>query len=300
MNPKVSIVIPVYNGSNYLPQAIDSALAQNYNNFEVILINDGSKDDKKSEQIALSYGDKILYYFQENKGVASAWNKGVSLATGKYISFLSHDDLYTPDKISSQIQLINDFNDINTIIYSNWAIIDENNNKIQDINLPNLTNNKIYLYYLINRSMHGCSLLIHKDLIIKEDFFNETLISTCDYDFIFRTAKYANYILCPKLLVLGRKHKDQYTYVTTKHDYEKELLFIKYNSFISKNLLNSSFDINNQIKYLFNLFNIMLASKYNTAALYFLKQINIIFKDNPTYLKEILFLLTNSISTFLK
>jgi glycosyltransferase involved in cell wall biosynthesis len=300
MNPKVSIIIPVYNGSNYLSQAIDSALAQDYNNFEVIIVNDGSKDDNKTEQIALKYGNKILYHFQENTGVASAWNKGISIATGNYISFLSHDDLYTSDKISSQIQLIKNSNDLDIVIYSNWSIIDENNIKKQDINLPILDKNKFLLYYLLNRSLNCCSLLIPKSLILKEGPFDTSLRSTCDYDYIFRLTKYVNFILCPKSLVLGRKHNEQYSYKITEHDSEKELLFIKYNTLLTKDLLNNSFDIANQSKYLLNLFNVMLQSNYNKAIIYFFKHLHVIFKDSPTYLKEILFLLTNSISNFLK
>ena len=64
--PLVSIVIPVYNGSNYMAEAIDSALSQTYDNIEVIVVNDGSKDQGKSDEIAKSYGDKIRYFPKEN------------------------------------------------------------------------------------------------------------------------------------------------------------------------------------------------------------------------------------------
>ena len=76
-NPKVSIIIPVYNGSNYLANAIDSALAQTYKNIEVIVVNDGSKDEGATERIALSYGDRIHYYAKSNGGVSSALNFGI-------------------------------------------------------------------------------------------------------------------------------------------------------------------------------------------------------------------------------
>ena len=66
--PLVSIVIPVYNGSNYMSEAIDSALSQSYDNIEVIVVNDGSKDDGKSDKIARGYGDKIRY-FPDRKSV---------------------------------------------------------------------------------------------------------------------------------------------------------------------------------------------------------------------------------------
>ena len=81
-NPKVSIIIPVYNGSNYLKEAIYSALNQTYNNIEVLVINDGSEDNGKTRNIALSYGDRIKYIEKENAGVSSALNVGVKSMTG--------------------------------------------------------------------------------------------------------------------------------------------------------------------------------------------------------------------------
>ena len=86
-SPLVSIVIPVYNGSNYLKEAIDSALAQTYKNIEVLVINDGSNDDDLTNEIAFSFGDKIKYYKKENGGVSSALNYGISKMKGDYFSY---------------------------------------------------------------------------------------------------------------------------------------------------------------------------------------------------------------------
>ena len=101
--PLISIVIPVYNGSNYLAEAIDSALAQTYPNFEIIVVNDGSNDDGATAAVARRYGDKIRYYEKENGGSSSAINYGISKMYGEWFSWLSHDDLYMPQKLQMEM-----------------------------------------------------------------------------------------------------------------------------------------------------------------------------------------------------
>ena len=124
--PLVSIVIPVYNGSNFLQQAIDSALNQTYKNTEIIVVNDGSRDDGATEQIALSYGDKIRYFSKENGGVSTALNMGIANMKGEYFSWLSHDDMYKPEKIEKQIEAINQFDNKDALIYCKTEQINKN------------------------------------------------------------------------------------------------------------------------------------------------------------------------------
>ena len=87
--PKVSIVIPAYNASNYLAEAIDSALAQTYSNTEIIVVNDGSKDDGATAAVAAKYGEKIRYVEKENGGSSSALNAGIANMTGEWFSWLT-------------------------------------------------------------------------------------------------------------------------------------------------------------------------------------------------------------------
>lgn len=212
-NPLVSIVIPIYNGDNYMHEAIDSALNQTYKNIEVIVVNDGSIDD--TERIALSYGDKIRYFSKENGGVATALNLAIQNAKGEYISWLSHDDVYYSDKINKQIKKLNELSDadrMDTILMSNYSLINEkselvsasqfqNDHDINKLNYP--------LYPLLKGIVHGCTLLIPKHCFEDVGYFNALLKTTQDYDLWFKIFPKYKMIFMSDLFVKSRWHVDQ-------------------------------------------------------------------------------------------
>ena len=107
-NPNtISVIIPVYNGARYIATALDSVFSQNYNDIEVIVVNDGSTDN--SENIIKLYN--IRYLKQENMGVAVARNNGIKLSKGEFLAFLDQDDVWLPEKLSLQFnQFINQKN----------------------------------------------------------------------------------------------------------------------------------------------------------------------------------------------
>ena len=117
-NPKVSIIIPVYNLENYIEQSVRSLLAQSYQNVEIILVDDGSRDNSLSiiEQLATSDG-RIAYTTQSNGGAAKARNTGLSLATGDFITFVDGDDMLSPNVIADNIGYF-DENKIDWVAFS--------------------------------------------------------------------------------------------------------------------------------------------------------------------------------------
>lgn len=180
--PKVSIIIPVYNGSDYMRCAIDSALSQTYGNLEVIVVNDGSQDEGETERIAQSYGNKICYFSKKNGGVSSALNLGISKMTGDYFSWLSHDDAYYPDKIKDAVALLERYNRIGnkTVAYTGGYISDANGNKIRNFRTVFMAN-KIYSgkevvnIMTINGTIYGCCMLIPKTAFEDAGYFDEQL-----------------------------------------------------------------------------------------------------------------------------
>src|SRR5262245_58104056 len=103
-NDLVSIVVPTYNRAHSLQRTIDSALAQTYTALEEIVIDDGSKD-ATAELIRRSYAhdERVRYFYQDNRGVSAARNRGMSLARGTYIALLDSDDLWKPWKLQVQV-----------------------------------------------------------------------------------------------------------------------------------------------------------------------------------------------------
>lgn len=218
--PKVSIIIPVYNGSNFLAEAIEAALAQTYKNCEVLVINDGSTDAGESEKIALSYGDKIKYYFKENGGVSSALNFAFTKMTGEWFSWLSHDDLYYPEKIEKQIKFINKLIDENVdiskiTVRTATESIDKYRNVIK---VPSFKNvpvcekpidtiiNNVYNYRL-----SGCSFLLPTSCVADVGGFREDIRTVSDVEYWYRLLfeGYQFYCLKNDILVKNRSHGKQ-------------------------------------------------------------------------------------------
>lgn len=175
-HPLVSIIIPVYNGSEYMRDAIDSALSQTYDNIEILLINDGSSDGGKTEEIALSYGDKIRYFHKENGGVSTALNLGIMNMKGEYFSWLSHDDSYEPKKIEEQVLSLNGKNKCVSVCCT--KTIDKDSNLVSTMKkhykAHSLTSEEA-LVYVTKYGINGCSFLIPKKAFDEIGFFNEEL-----------------------------------------------------------------------------------------------------------------------------
>ena len=128
MNDLVSIITPSYNTARFIAETINCVLAQTYTNWEMIIINDGSKDN--SENIVRGYCDidhRIKLFNQPNAGSAAARNNGIRRAKGRYIALLDADDLWEPNFLESQLALMQKHNA--QLVYGAHKRIDANNNE---------------------------------------------------------------------------------------------------------------------------------------------------------------------------
>ncbi len=101
--PLVTCVVPCFNGARYLAETLESILAQTHRALEIVVVDDGSTDG--CVEIVRRYGGAVRYHWQENRGPGAACNQGVALATGNFIAFLEHDDLWVPEKTRRQLDL---------------------------------------------------------------------------------------------------------------------------------------------------------------------------------------------------
>jgi len=226
-SPLVSIVIPLYNGSNYVEEAIQSALAQTYQNVEIIVVNDGSTDEGAGKAICERYAHCITYYEKENGGCASALNYGIRRAKGSLISWLSHDDLYAPEKLEKQVAMYEKHGlDVsNTIISSVGMLIDAERNPIMH---PGRKSTGLYsaeraFSYILNRACpNGCGLLIPKQCFERYGFFEEDLRYVLDWYLWLKFACLgAVFYFDDTKLVYNRLHSMQVT-VQQRSLYAKE------------------------------------------------------------------------------
>lgn len=207
--PCVTIVIPVFNGEKYIREAIGSALNQTYKNIEVIVVDDGSIDH--TADICNSYGTAIRYIYKENGGVASAVNLGIKEMRGEYFSWLSHDDVYYPNKIEKQIERVLSCGDRTKIVHGNYDLYNENS-----VLTTHMRHDETYtaermensVFPLLVTAFQGCVPLVHKSHFKRVGTFDESQTLTQDYDFFFRAMRGKKTIFINEPLVKVRMHRE--------------------------------------------------------------------------------------------
>lgn len=210
-DPIVSVVIPVYNGSNYLKNAIDSALAQTYRNTEVIVVNDGSDDDGKTASIIQSYGNKIKSVEKENGGVASALNCGIREMNGDFFIWLSHDDELYSEKAENQLNRILNTGNCYTIAQGNYGMLQLPTDKMVTTHFE-----KYYTEEQLCRSFflffwgetHFSNLMFHRDHFERTGLFDEENQTAQDQEMQFNLLRGQHIVFEPIPVSFFRMHPE--------------------------------------------------------------------------------------------
>jgi glycosyltransferase involved in cell wall biosynthesis len=205
MKPLISVVMPLFNAADTLPLALASLQAQTYENWECVVVNDGSTDDP--EKIVHAVGDARIQYHSvgRNQGRGHARQCGLELSRGEYIAFLDADDWIYPDKLRIQEELLEAEPDL-ALVSTGMAISDGNN---QLVGMRNLTDNSRVLYASMRHvGMPGIpfapSMIVAR--LAKTTGFDSTFPIAEDVDFLLRAVSGHRYAVLPTALYVYREH----------------------------------------------------------------------------------------------
>lgn len=209
MDNLVSVVIPTYNNAQFVCDAIDSVLAQTYKNYEILLIDDGSKDN--TGRVIEKYdGKQIRYIYQENKGLAGARNTGIKASRGELIAFLDADDMWLPEKLERQAGLMNAFPNVG-LVGCGYYGVDESGERVKEMKGRNYLNKELLLNDLMVRNVvtgSGSGVLARKECFEKAGLFDESFRSTEDRDMWYRILNFYDLKFVTDYLVVIRVRKN--------------------------------------------------------------------------------------------
>ncbi len=204
--PLVSVIIPTYNRGWILTEAIDSVLAQDYKDFELIVVDDGSTDNTR--EILDSYGRDIIVLRQANQGVSAARNRGLAEARGRLVAFLDSDDIWLPRKLLRQVDFFNSTPD--AVINQTEEIWIRNGMRVNPKNRHRKPSGMIF-----ERSLGLClvspsAVMIQKPLFDVVGAFDENLPACEDYDLWLRiSCRYPVHLIDTPLILKRGGHEDQ-------------------------------------------------------------------------------------------
>jgi len=207
-SPRVSVVIPCYNGSEFLPHTLRSVLAQSYPATEILVVDDGSTDN--SAEIAESFGNPVQVLRQVNSGESVARNRGFEQATGDWVAFLDADDLWHPEKLAEQIRLIDE--DV-VCIHTNFIYFGARRDVIDFRSTPE---DRRYTRATIagGLGLNPSSILVRRSVAAR---FPEWTKSAEDIIYFLELLNEGRFRLAPKPLTANRAHqKSQTASVTSR------------------------------------------------------------------------------------
>lgn len=200
--PKISVIIPAYNSENTINYTIESVLNQTFTDLELIVINDGSQDSTL-EVITQIQDSRIKIFSYPNAGGNISRNRGLHHAVGKFVSFLDADDLWTPDKLQSQLKALQE-NVTAKVAYSWTDYIDANGQFVLSGKRINVNGDVYENLLLINFLENGSNPLICKEALIELGGFDKSLSAAQDWDMWLRLACKFDFVCIPSVQILYR------------------------------------------------------------------------------------------------
>ncbi len=270
--PKISVVMPVYNGEKFLREAIDSILNQTFSDFEFIIINDASTDS--TEDIIKSYDDKRIVYLKNssNLGVACSLNNGLDIARGEYIARMDADDISLPERFAKQVAFMDKHKDIG--VCGTWI---EFFGERKGIFKNTVGKKQTKIDMLFSSCIAHPSVIIRKAILEKYDFFyNKNYEQVEDYELWCRISRHYDIDNIPEALLKYRCHDKQVTQNITT-DFIEKMGTLKKNILLYYNVDFTRPELEAYTKYCLG---ISLGKKENRYLFNLLEKIYIINNNN--------------------
>ncbi len=203
--PKTSVIIPTYNRSGMVKEAISSVLAQTEPNLEVIVVDDGSADDTRSVVGAME-DRRIRYFYKTNAGPASARNYGLRNATGRYVAFLDHDDLWPENYLEVMLSHLEEKAQFG-VAYSPITVVHPDGRRIKSYKKPEGKSGWV-TFDLFEHGFVWTSAAVIRRLALKNIFFDESLARSYeDGDFFLRLSTRTQFLFVEGVEAIKTEHK---------------------------------------------------------------------------------------------
>ena len=225
---KVSIILPCFNGARWLNMAIESVLAQTNENFELLVIDDGSTDASRKIVFSYLHDKRIHYVYQSNQGFSAALNRGIKESCGDVIGFIGQDDLWLPNKLEIQIEFLNEQEDID-LVYSNYYAINSCGQVLWEIRSksPDFRSRQLLIRSLFLSNFMGFETVLLKRKCFEVGLFDECMLAFSDHDMWLRIADHFNIGYLDKALVKKREHESQLSKVGLASGLRDEFLLVE-------------------------------------------------------------------------
>lgn len=204
---KVSVIIPAYNASKYIREALDSVFRQTYLDFEVVVVDDGSTDE--TVEILKTYGNRVRWMTQEHQGQAYALNRAIGMATGEYFAYFDADDIMLPTKLKVQVRYLDEHPDVD-FVYSDSYYSDKKGITVKKSQHYDPFYLLQYCYILRITVMHRRKCLEGVNL------FNGLLTGSDDWDMWVRMSEYCKMVYIDQALSIYRIHGGNISFVRPK------------------------------------------------------------------------------------
>lgn len=203
---KVSVIIPVYNGASYLVETVESVQKSTYKKFEIILIDDGSKDESKAlcRSLAKKYKNIRFYWFKKNKDLPSSLNYAIKKAKGKFIARINQDDIMMPNRLKEQVEFLENNPDY-VAVGGDIVLFDENYRLVDKVSLPK-TDADIRNQWLLMSPFSDPTVMYRKDAYLKTKGYQKYFWPADDVHMWYQLGKIGKLANLNKILTRVRWH----------------------------------------------------------------------------------------------